>query len=37
MDGDKSDEKKFLSLSIENEGDDMVALAHKNYFIHTFN
>ncbi|KAA6368256.1 MAG: hypothetical protein EZS28_036216, partial [Streblomastix strix] len=34
--GDKQDEKKLLSLSIENEGDEMIALAPKNYYIHTF-
>ncbi|KAA6402265.1 MAG: hypothetical protein EZS28_002211 [Streblomastix strix] len=36
IDGDKQDEKKFLGLSIENEGDEMFALAPKNYYIHTF-
>ncbi|KAA6327356.1 MAG: hypothetical protein EZS28_053827, partial [Streblomastix strix] len=34
--GDKQDEKKLLGLSIENEGDEMIALALKNYYIHTF-
>ncbi|KAA6359254.1 MAG: hypothetical protein EZS28_045218, partial [Streblomastix strix] len=34
--GDKQDEKKLLGLSIENEGDEMIALAPKNYYIHTF-
>ncbi|KAA6356697.1 MAG: hypothetical protein EZS28_047776, partial [Streblomastix strix] len=34
--GDKFDEKKLLGLSIENEGDEMFALAPKNYYIHTF-
>ncbi|KAA6379867.1 MAG: hypothetical protein EZS28_024607 [Streblomastix strix] len=34
--GDKSDEKKLLGLSIENEGDEMFALAPKNYYMHTF-
>ncbi|KAA6403679.1 MAG: hypothetical protein EZS28_000792 [Streblomastix strix] len=34
--GDKSDEKKLLGLAIENEGDEMVALAPKNYYIHIF-
>ncbi|KAA6317790.1 MAG: hypothetical protein EZS28_055039, partial [Streblomastix strix] len=33
---DKQDEKKLLGLSIENEGDEMIALAPKNYYIHTF-
>ncbi|KAA6309018.1 MAG: hypothetical protein EZS28_056586, partial [Streblomastix strix] len=34
--GDKQNEKKLLGLSIENEGDEMIALAPKNYYIHTF-
>ncbi|KAA6404420.1 MAG: hypothetical protein EZS28_000041 [Streblomastix strix] len=36
IEGDKQDEKKLLGLSIENEGDEMFALAPKNYYIHTF-
>ncbi|KAA6363244.1 MAG: hypothetical protein EZS28_041229 [Streblomastix strix] len=36
IDGDKQDEKKLLGLSIENEGDEMIALAPKNYYIQTF-
>ncbi|KAA6395141.1 MAG: hypothetical protein EZS28_009329 [Streblomastix strix] len=34
--GDKFDEKKLLRLAFENEGDEMYALASKNYYIHTF-
>ncbi|KAA6377223.1 MAG: hypothetical protein EZS28_027250 [Streblomastix strix] len=34
--GDKFDEKKLLGLVFENEGDEMYALASKNYYIHTF-
>ncbi|KAA6358893.1 MAG: hypothetical protein EZS28_045580 [Streblomastix strix] len=34
--GDKFDEKKLLGLAFENEGDEMYALASKNYYIHTF-
>ncbi|KAA6399430.1 MAG: hypothetical protein EZS28_005041 [Streblomastix strix] len=33
--GFKYDEKKLLGLSIENESDEMIALAPKNYYIHT--
>ncbi|KAA6373303.1 MAG: hypothetical protein EZS28_031170 [Streblomastix strix] len=36
IDGDKSDEKKLLSLSIENIEDEMFALAPKNYYIYIF-
>ncbi|KAA6378941.1 MAG: hypothetical protein EZS28_025532 [Streblomastix strix] len=36
IEGDKPDEKKLLGLSIENEGDEMFALAPKNYYIHIF-
>ncbi|KAA6375753.1 MAG: hypothetical protein EZS28_028720 [Streblomastix strix] len=36
IEGDKYDEKKLLGLAFENEGDEMYALASKNYYIHTF-
>ncbi|KAA6378559.1 MAG: hypothetical protein EZS28_025914 [Streblomastix strix] len=31
-----ADEKKLLGLSIENEGDEMIAFAPKNYYINIF-
>jgi hypothetical protein len=35
--GTYEDEKKLLGLCVENEGDEMIALAPKNYYIHELN